>query len=335
MRLTLLPILFILAGCAGVEQFGETMEELGRSVQYNLRGEHYLLTKDFSRCQDVFSSAVKENSLNSQAHYYLGRCLLARKKKKTALQHLQKAAFLDPGDTDYLFWQGVAYGENGNQKEERKCYNKILKKNKKHLRALIYLAHNQLRNKEYEHSLATYRKALKIWPESPSSLYNQALILNILGRTPEEKIAWLTYLDYYPAGALARKATVHLNRLSDFSYRNHHIGARTITLGKIHFQPFTAKLDKSSYPSLNVLGATVTNMNKGTLHVVTYQKKNKNLARQRAISIKKYLEENFKDLKMNKRVQVSWFDVGETFKAGKKKVKAEESVRFFLTDLKK
>ena len=67
-----------------------------------------------------------------------------------------------------------------------------------------------------------------------------------LGRTPEEKLAWHEYLSIYPSGAMARRATANLNYLSDFAYRNHKLGPRTITTEKIYFEPFSPKLVKQA-----------------------------------------------------------------------------------------
>ncbi len=326
---------FLLASCTQVNDFGQQVGNAGRFVKHTVQGEHYLSTKNYQRGYEIFKEAVELDPEDAQSHYFLGRFQLVLKKKKAALKNLAKAAALDPADTDHLFWMGVAYAENHHFKSERKSYKKVLALQKDHLQALIYLGHNQLKSKQYKTSLATYQKALKIWPQSPSSLYNRALLLKILKRTPEEKEAWLEYLNLYPAGSLARKASNHLNRLSDFSYRNHSLGVRTVTLGKIRFEVITAKLLKSSYLSLDVVGATVSNMEQGTLQIIAYQKNNKALARQKVISIKNYLKEHFPKLDKQKRIQISWFAVPETYRIGKKKVRADESIRFFLTDLKK
>ena len=327
-------VFLLLTGCAQMENIGRKVEDAGRFVKYNVQGEHYLLSKNYEHGHEIFTEAVKHTPEDAQAHYFKGRFQLALDKNKDALKSLKKAVVFDSEDADYWFWLGVSHGENGHPKSEKKSYKKALSLKKDHLQALIYLGHNELKAKQYKTALQTYRKALKIWPQSPSSLYNRALLLKILKRTPEEKRAWLAYLDLYPAGSLARRATTHLNWLSDFSYRNHSLAARTVTLGKIRFDRFQDKLSKASYLSLDVIGATVSNMPKGTLHVIAYQKNNKPLARKKAISVKKYLKEHFEELGKKKRIQVSWFDVPETYFAGKKKVIANESIRFFLTDLK-
>lgn len=319
--LMLLPVL--LGGCA-----------VGQAIKNNVQGTHYLQTKDYEAGEDVFRAAVVRDRDNPQPNYYLGRFLLANDKPKQALPYLQKAASLDPRDTDYLFWQGVAYGELGKQNQERKSYQQVLKIKEKHLQALTYLGHNQLKGKEYAQALKTYEKVLEVWPYSPSALYNRSLVAKILQRIPEEKVGWLSYLSAYPSGALAIKAADHLNRLGDFSYRNHYLGGRTITLAKISFKPFSSELALKSFPSLNVVGATASNMVNGKLQVLVYQEKNKELAKARAISIKKYLYEKFPGLTKN-GIGVSWFDQPEALTIGRKKLVNHESVRFFLTDVQR
>lgn len=323
---------FFLGGCAvgtSINSVGQSISAVGQSIKNNVQGSHYLQTKNYSQGELTFHEAVEQDPENPKVNYYLGRFLLAEKKPKQALPYLQNAASLDPKDTDYLFWQGVALGELGKSRQERESYQKVLKIKKKHLQALIYLGHNQLKGKQYESALATYRKTLEIWPSSPSSLYNRALIAKILKRAPEEKVGWQAYLSAYPSGALAIKAADHLNRLGDFSYRNQYLGARTVTLTKIWFEPFGSKLAPGSLPSLDVVGATASNMGKGKLQIVAYQKYNKKLARDRAISIKKYLQNEFPELK-RKGIGTSWFAQSETLKIQGKKLTNSESVRFFL-----
>ncbi len=319
----LLVLIFplLLGGCA-----------VGQAIKNNVQGAHYLQTKNYTEGVTTFRDAVTRDKDNPQANYYLGRFLLAEKKPKQALPYLQKATALDPGDTNYLFWKGVALGEVGKRKQERQAYEAVLKLEEKHLQALIYLGHNLLKDKKYEQALETYKKVLEIWPYSPSALYNRALIAKILKRTPEEKAGWLAYLSVYPSGALAVRATDHLNLLKDFSYQNHYLGARTITLTKIWFTPFTDKLLPGAKLSLDVVGATVANMDKGKLQMIVYLKNDKKLARARAVAIKRYLLEKFPALEA-KGIGISWFDQPETRTIQGKKIKNEESVRFFLTDL--
>ncbi len=320
-RLLLVAGIVLLSGCS--------MTDIGST----LRGDHYLMTGDYRAGEASFRQSVREHPASAGNNYYLGRFLLARNRPKQALPWLEKAVRLDPGNADYHFWLGMALGATGRDKAERKQYKQALAIDPKHLQALIYLGNAELRRGRYTTALTLYQKALRIWPGSPTALYNRALVMKVLGRTPEEKTAWLQYLDRYPSGSLAIRATSHLNRLGDFSYRNHYLGRRTVTLTKIWFRPFTAELDPYSYPALDLVGATVSNMTKGTLQVVVYQKNDRELARQRAISVKKYLQQKYPALKGG-RIRISWFDREEIFTADGRKQKSGESVRFFLTGWK-
>lgn len=331
-KIAVLLIILLLGGCAQADKIGLKVEELGTSLKYHVQGSHYIASRDYSKGEKLFRSAIKEDPFSQHTNYYLGRFLLAQGKDKEALPYLKKAVDLNPKDSDYNFWLGIAYGENGKRKLEKQSYLNALANDPEHLQSLIYLGHSHLMNKEYTTALTTYDKVLKIWPLCPPALYNRALIMKILGRTPEERLAWLEYLDVYPSGALARRAADHLNLLSDFSYRNHTLGARTVTITKIHFKPFKADLDSGSYPSLKLIGAAASNMGKGTLQIVVYQKNNRKLARQRAISIKQYLLDKFPALNGD-RVGISWFDEPEKFSISGRQITADESVRFFLSDI--
>ncbi|MDK9708322.1 MAG: tetratricopeptide repeat protein [Desulforhopalus sp.] len=301
-------------------------------MQNNYQGNRYLENQDYRQGELTFRETVTQNPNDPLANYYLGRFLLAQNKAQPALPYLKKAASLDRKNTDYLFWQGVAQGELGESKMERESYRKVLALNANHVQALTYLGHNQFKAKEYEAALITYNKVLGIWPNSPSALYNRALIARILKDTPEEKAGWLAYLNRYPAGDFAIKATGYLNRLGDFSYQNHDLGGRATTLTKIWFEPLTDKLAPISSRALNVVGATATNMKNGKLQVVVFQQNNKDLAKARAISIRQYLLGKFPGL-TPERIGISWFDEPEEFEIQGKKIQNPDSVRFFFTDL--
>jgi hypothetical protein len=70
----------------------------------------------------------------------------------------------------------------------------------------------------------------------------------------------LDYINAYPAGSFSRLATDRLNSLGDYTYRNHRLGFRTVTLAEIVFIPSSDKLSETAYPSLDLVGETVANM---------------------------------------------------------------------------
>jgi outer membrane protein OmpA-like peptidoglycan-associated protein len=154
--------------------------------------------------------------------------------------------------------------------------------------------------------------------------------LRKLNRTPEEKVALHEYLSRYPTGGMARRATIHLNALGDYSYRNHHLGARTVTTEKIRFQPLSAELSPASEESLRVIGSVIQNMPDVTLQIVFFQKNNRSLAQKRALAIKYFIQSEFPGIGSG-RIGVSWFGEPQVISIKKKKRRIEESASFFTS----
>ncbi len=320
--LLLLLFLVLNSGCV--------VKDMGNAFKHSITGDYYLSTEKYSRGEENFRQEVIKNPDSVLANYYYGRFLLGNKQYKEALPYLQKTTALGPNDPKYHFWLGVDYGSLGKKSSEKKSYIAALSLKKDHLQSLIYLGHNQLESKKYKAALINYTKALRLWPASPSSLYNRALILTKLGRKPEALDGWLDYLSYYPSGAMARQAVIHLNSLNDFSFRNYTLRSRTVTVEKIYFDPLTVEIAESSHASLELVGTIYKNMKKGKLQLIVYQLNNKELAKQKAIKIKAFLLKKYPEIN-KKNIGVSWFDSPEIILIRKKKKKINESVNFFIS----
>jgi tetratricopeptide (TPR) repeat protein len=270
--------LFVILLLLALNTSGCVIRDMGKIVNYSITGEHFLTTEQFEKGATNFKDKVASNPENHLANFYYGRFLLGDKQYKNALKYLIKARELNPEEADYYFWTGVAYGSIGQKKSERSNYKKALVINKDHLQSLIYLGNNLLQAKQYTAALSSYDKALAIWPSSPNALYNRSLIQGKLGRNPEAVEGWLEYLSYYPSGAMARLAVNHLNDLKDYSFRNHQLLSRTVTIEKIYFLPFTAELTPDAKKSVEFIGTIAGKMKQaknGRLQVVVYQLKNK------------------------------------------------------------
>lgn len=331
LRVLLLAAVFIvfLSAC--------TLPQVARNsyynVKHNVKGNYYLDNKKYKEGIEAFEQELKKNSESSEAQYFMGRFQLAENHSKEAIYHLQQAVKLSPEKADYYFWLGVAYSANKESDLERKSYLRALELDHKHVQALTYLGHTQLERSEYESALNTYNKVLELSPDNPSALYNRALTLKYLERTPEERLAWKEYLALYRSGSMAQQAAMNLNEIGDFEYRNYLIGIRTVTLEKVRFEPFTEKIWENTHTSLNLLGEILKNNDTVDIHIITYQKNNKKLAELRAKSVKKYLLIKFPEIKST-RLIISWFGVPEETKIGKKIFLEDESINF-ITAVKK
>ncbi len=319
--ITFIFLASMLSGCS-ITDFSSTV-----------KGSRYMESGDYRQAEMDFKKTVREHPDNAVARYYLGRFLLAQNKAAEALPHFQRTVTLDPENADYLFWLGVAYGELGDTKSERLNYERALQQNVRHPQAHLYLGHLRLRSGEYRQAIKAYDAVLKEVPTNAAALYNRALILDIEGKATEAKKAWLEYLKWYPAGRHARQAADHLNGLGDFSYENHFLGNRTVTLAEIKFQRSGDKVSLSAYPSLRLAGTIAANLKKGTLQVVVHANKESKLARQRAVEIENTLHELVPALGPD-RIRISWFDLPEKVVIGEKVYGKNESVRIFLTDWK-
>lgn len=317
-----IALLIFMPGCV--------VRDLGQTLEQTVKGDYYLQNKQSERGRESFKREVEDNPESGLANYYYGRFLLQEKENELALKHLRKARDLNPEKADYYFWAGVAYGAIKKKKEEAANYREALEIDDNHLQSLIYLGHSELSAKKYTKALSLYSRALDIWPGSPGALYNRGLILNKLGRTPEERLAWLDYLNYYPSGDKALRATDYLNATREYSFKNHTLGKTTVTIEKIWFVPFESELDESSYESLLVIGNVFSDMKKGVLQIIVYQKNNKELARKRAIAIKNFLRAEFPSIS-SKRIGVSWFAEPQKTTIRGKKLTIDESVSFFVT----
>jgi tetratricopeptide (TPR) repeat protein len=301
-------------------------------VKNSFLGNQYLRTNDYYEGERSFRTAVAQNPYDPLANYYLGRFLLAQKEPAQALPYLRMAVAAEPRDTEYLFWQGVAYGALGEKKREQESYQKVIVIDTTYVQAWLYLGHNQMEQEDFEGALVSYQKVLGLRPYNASALYNRALIAKILEQRPEEKAGWLSYLNKYPAGDFAIQAIYHLNALGEFSYRNQYLSGRTVPLPRIKFEPFSGVLERNSLPSLDIVGATASNMGQGKLQILVFQENNKRLAKTRAISTRDYLVQKFPGL-TTENTGISWFGEPELVALEGEKISVPSSVRFFITGI--
>ncbi len=136
-KIVIILAAFLLSGC-GIQNYGSS-----------LKANRYFSQKDYEKGVAEFTNKVRESPDNAVAHFYLGRFYLAQNKPSSALIHLEKAVVIQPSESDYQFWLGVAYGESGKQKEEYRQYLNALRENSNHAKAKLYLAHLLLKQGQY------------------------------------------------------------------------------------------------------------------------------------------------------------------------------------------
>lgn len=306
----------------------------GCSVTNQVMGEHYLKEEKFTEGYKYFNKEVRSKEVADTSYYYYARFLLAQGKTKESIAYFKKALKLNPNESAYYSWIGVAYGTINNYKEEQKAYKKALELDVENIEALVYFGHSYFDQKKYELALSYYNSALRVDDENEVALFNRAKALRELKRVPEEKQAWLNFLEYYLSGFFAKKATEYLNGLGDFSYKNHTIGLANVTLSEITFTPISNELTSEAKESLDVLGYFLTKFKKTSIHIVVFQLNNKTLAKEKAKKIKEYLLDKYNALSQD-RLLISWFDKPKTESIGKLKYKVNATVDFITATNKK
>lgn len=291
------------------------------------RGEYYLSRGQHQEGLTVFRSKIEQNPNDPWARYYAGRFLLAEKRAEEALPQLERAVELRPNDADFHFWLGVGYWSVLDFERERQSYQKALSCNPNHVPAHVYLGHNYLDRGEAQKALSEYDTALKLEPAQPDALFNRAMALRKLDRKAEEVPAWKNYLDRYPDGALARRAADNLNARGDYSYRNHVIGIRVMTLGWIKFNAKTDQLDPSAEPSLRVVGSILSINKNIKLQIASYYKGDLELAKARAAAVKAYILAQFPDI-IPDRLKIRSYSIPERVVSGKKVFALNHSIAF-------
>ncbi len=293
-----------------------------------LKGDYYLSSKDYDSGITAFENQIKEKPDEASNHYYLGRFYIAKKQHLKANQYLKTAVSLNPGNDDYRFWLGLSYGGLKDDAMEMKNYQKAIELNPKNVKAHIYLGHMFFKLKTYLQALESYENALSFQSAIPSALYNKALILNKLNRAPEAKIAFKDYLKRYSKSTKAIRVTGYLNRMGDFEYRSHLIHRKKMVLKQIEFDSKGLNLTHESKESLVTIGARLKADTQLILYVLSYQKNNRSIAKQKAKKIKEYLANQITGLNLT-QIKLSWFPESERIQIGKKTYTLDKSINLF------
>lgn len=292
-----------------------------------MSGPYYLNNQKYKEGIKALNEELQSNPEDADAAYYVGRYYLALKKPKKALPYTTKSAEFAPDNSEYLFWVGVNYWALKQFDKERASYRKVLKLDPDHISANLYLAHSYLDSGKLPEALVLYDKVIKLDEYNPEALYNRADILDRQGKTQEAVKALKKFLEYYPDGSLAMRATQKLNMLGDFTYRNFIFGTRNVTLKSIKFKPGKVDSDLESKSSLHVIAAMMEENKKLKFHIVAYVNGDDNLAKERAKAVRDYILGGHPDFDPA-RMPVSWFGVAEEIIRDGKTYRLDESIQF-------
>lgn len=279
-------------------------------------------TDTMSKNADTFAVFAE----NGRVHYLAGRELLAAGRHKAALRFLQKAVQLDPGNPEYIHWQGVAYWSVGNKERERQSYFQIVQDHPDFKPSLLNLGHSFLESGNYNVALQYYQRVLQNDRNNPQALYNSALAFEKLNNEYQEKLLLKHYLNVYRTGKWAYRAIDHLQQLGDFTFRSYRIGIHSVVVNVSALLQTGSAAQKKE---VEVLANAVNRTAPQELQVVVYNKGNKNESREIALNLRNQILGEIGP-EHDAPIMVSWFDTAEivSFENGEKQ-ELSQSIQIF------
>jgi tetratricopeptide (TPR) repeat protein len=129
--------------------------------------------------------AVPVTDRSPKMEVALGAAYDQMKQTKNAIAAYQRAADMDPGDAHTLDALGEALLADNQLDEALKQFKLLSEADPEDISALVHISEIQRKQGKYEDALATIRKATKLDATSLEAGYNEALLLDALGRLSE------------------------------------------------------------------------------------------------------------------------------------------------------
>jgi tetratricopeptide (TPR) repeat protein len=161
----------------------QAIEPESEEVVLNL-ARLYAESGDVARAAKVIE-AVPVTDRSPKMEAALGAAYDQLKQPKDAIAAYQRAADMDPSDAHTLDALGQALLADNQLDEALKQFKLLAEADPEDTEALIHIGEIQRRQGHYEDALATIRKARKQDPTSLEAGYNEALLLDVLGRFDE------------------------------------------------------------------------------------------------------------------------------------------------------
>ena len=134
--------------------------------------------------------AVPAGDRTPKMEVALGAAYDQLKQPKDAIAAYQRAADMDPSDAHTVQALGQALLADNQLDEALKQFKVLSDADPENTEALVHIAEIQRMQNHYEDALATVRKARKQDPTSLEAGYNEALLLDVLGRFDEAAKAY-------------------------------------------------------------------------------------------------------------------------------------------------
>jgi tetratricopeptide (TPR) repeat protein len=155
----------------GIEPIVDDLDFLDivdRALQLELKG-------NLKGAYELFRKGEADNLTSPYFYYYFGNLCDEMERHDEAVQHFRRA--LDMKDDDSLFHFRYALGlvVQGNQKEAKAAFERVIELNPQNAMALGYLGYLHLNRGELSMAAQYFEKALELDPEQPYFRFRLAL----------------------------------------------------------------------------------------------------------------------------------------------------------------
>ncbi|WP_029895979.1 tetratricopeptide repeat protein [Desulfohalovibrio reitneri] len=263
---------------------------------------------------------------NAESSFLFGRGLLASGHTGEAVAMLSRAVEREPLRVEYRIWLDKALGEAGRVDEELRQYRKAAAIDDRSFLLRRRLAQGFLRTGKPEMAAAEYARILQSAPRDQQALLGRAEAMARLGRNGEAAASLKELLAQDIPGGRALRAVSMLNDLGDFTYRRATVGKRRLAIRAPSFED--GRLTPESRVSLRGVAETLRHSPGTTLHVVAFVEGNREVAKQRALLVKRELTRQAPGLRA-KRIRTSWFGSPEPVETGSGAASLSQSIRIF------
>jgi tetratricopeptide (TPR) repeat protein len=142
-------------------------------------------TSYWRNSESLWTHTLGCTSDNSIAHMNLGVTLTLQGRLDEAIEHLQKALQINPGDAEAHDNLGGALFQKGNVDEAMAHYQKAIQLKPDYAEAHYNLANMLAQKDQFAEAIAHYQKAIQLNPDFAEAHYNLGVVFGMQGRLDE------------------------------------------------------------------------------------------------------------------------------------------------------
>lgn len=187
---------------------GPPYEDPRAALGLAFRGASLVTANQTEDARTLLSSALKKDSTNVDAHFWLGRLLFMKQQFEDAAREFTAAGRLDPSFSLAWHMSGASYNQAGRYLEAEKMYGKALEANPRSAGTYCNLGGAYFNEHRYDKAAEAFRKSIELDPRYERGLAytNLAQTLVTQGKRTEAETVYQNLLRVDPEWAKRLRA---------------------------------------------------------------------------------------------------------------------------------